>query len=261
MMQYCAKCGAPISDDAGFCSTCGKKVDGGPTSQTQSGMYPLGHVKPQQYDSMVPTTGNKHAVWWVVGILGVLMVAGLSAFFATQVTKSAPQPALQPQIIQKTETKDPIPAQPSQVVTVVIPNSVVSAEALTDFRIYVQAKERLNTDIIALASQINSRLNETGTLRYSQDLRNRARLLINDITQYSSKLSVRNYSPEFQGSKSLLLQLFDLETTRARSLYNGLVEAINDQDYQSSFSVGTRAAYEFDDMNARFVQEYSSLDR
>jgi len=255
-----------MSDDAGFCSTCGHKINGGATTaQTQSGTNLSGHGKHQQYDSMVPgtltTIGTKHAVWWGVGILGVLIVAGIVAFFVTQVTKPAPQPASQPQIIQKNETKDPIPAQPSQAVTGVIPNSTVSANALADFRIYVQAKERLNTEIIALATQVNGRLNQTGTLRYSQDLRNRARLLINDITQYSSNLSGRNYPPEFQGAKSLLLQLFDLETTRARSLYNGLIEGINDQDYQSSFSVGTRAAYEFDDMNARFVQEYGLLDK
>jgi len=254
-----------MSDDAIFCATCGKKIGGEPTSQVPSGLYPSSHVKPQQYDSMVSspvaTTSTKHAVWWGAGILGVLIVAGLVTFFATQVTKPTPQSDPQPQIIKKNETKDPTPAQPSQVVTGVMPNSTMNINVLADFRIYVQAKERLNTEIIALASQINSRLNNSGTLRYSHDLRNRARLLINDSTQYSSNLAGKNYPLEFQGAKSLLLQLFDLETTRARSLYNGLIEGINDQDYQSSFSVGTRAAYEFDEMNARFIQEYSSLDR
>ena len=133
--------------------------------------------------------------------------------------------------------------------------------SLADLRVFVQAKERINTEIIDLASQINGRLSHTGTLRHSQDLRNRARILIDDIARHSSTLTGKYYPPEYQGIKSLLLQLFDLETTRARSLYNGLTEGINGQDFQSSFSVGTRAAYEFDDMNAQFVQEYSLLDR
>lgn len=257
-MQYCRKCGISMSDDAGFCSTCGQKNDGLPTSQIQSGTDPLGPVKPKQYDLVVrPATGNQHAVWWGVGIVGVCIMVGIITYFATQYTKIVPEP----QITKQMEGKNPIPVQPSQPVTGVMPNSTVKANALTDFRIYVQAKERINTEIIDLASQINSRINQYGTLTYSQDLRNRARLLINDIPQYSSRLAEKNYPPEFQGAKSLLLQLFDLETTRARSLYNGLTEGINGQDYQSSFSVGTRAAYEFDDMNARFVQEYGSLDK
>jgi len=261
-MQYCTKCGASLSDDAVFCSTCGQRIDGLSTSQTQSETHSSGsHGKPKQYQVVVPSalpaTSSKHAIWWGVGIAGVLIVAGLIAFFAAQIPQSAPAS----QIAPKTETRNPTTAYPPQGVTSVMPNSPVNANSLADFRIYVQAKERINTDIIDLASQINSRLNQTGTLRYSQDLRNRGRFLIEDIARYSSALSGKSYPLEFQGAKSLLLQLFDLETTRARSLYNGLIEGINGQDFQSSFSVGTRAAYEFDDMNARFVQEYSSLDR
>ena len=251
-MQYCTKCGGLVPKGVFFCATCGQKIGGAQSVSPD---------KPKQYDSMVPATlGNtrdKQALWWGIGIFGIFIVAGLITFFAIQFTKSAhetPAPL-------KVETKDPVLTPPSQGVSGLINNAPVNGNELADFRIYVQAKERINTEIIELASQINSRLNENGTLRYSQDLRNRARLTTDDIAQYSSKLSNHKYPPEFQSAKSLLLQLFDLETTRARSLYNGLTEGINSQDFQSSFSVGTRAAYEFDDMNARFVQEYSSLDK
>jgi hypothetical protein len=202
------------------------------------------------------TVSNKHAVWYGLGIAGILIAAGLIAFFSAQNTKALPGP----QATKKVVASTPVPPEPSQS-TLGLQNPTANTDALTEFRVNVQAKERINTEIIDLASQINSRLSQSGTLRYSQDLKDRARIIINDIPQYSRRLSEKNYPSEFQGAKSLLLQLFDLETTRVRSLYNGLTEGLNGQDYQSSFSVGTRAAYQFDDLNARFVQEYSTLDR
>lgn len=243
-MQYCRKCGAQLADDAGFCTKCGQKA----------GSQAMQVYLPPEASS---AASNKHAIWYGVGIAGILIVSGLIAFFAAQNTRTL----LGPQTTKKIEARIPVPAEPSQSTLSQLPTPTANTGALVEFRTSVQAKERINTDIIDLASQVNSRLGQSGTLRYSQDLRDRARTIINEIPQYSSRLSERSYPAEFQSAKSLLLQLFDLETTRARSLYNGLTEGLNGQDYQSSFSVGTKAAYEFDDLNARFVKEYSTLDK
>ena len=69
------------------------------------------------------------------------------------------------------------------------------------------------------------------------------------------RFTPKNYPDEMQNAKALLLQLLDLEMTRARSLYNGLIEGGNGQDYKSSFSVGTSASYKFDEVNNKFVLE------
>lgn len=255
-MQYCPRCGNAIEDKAVFCTVCGQKTgisaenDPNSTNLAAAPRRITYARQPEPLDS----TGNRQ-VWWIAGIVGGLILAGGGTFFVMQ----AHTPAPGTQIVQKAQPQTPAPSQPAQG-AFKLPGAPGTNAAVAEFRTYVEAKERLNTEIVDLASQVNSRLSQAGTLRYSQDLRNKARLIIEDIARYSSTLAGKNYPAEFQNSKSLLLRLYDLETTRARSLYNGLLEGINGQDFQSSFAVGTKAAYEFDDLNARFLQEYNSLE-
>jgi len=130
---------------------------------------------------------------------------------------------------------------------------------MQSFRNLVQEKERINTEIVDLAGMINNRIGANGNLIGANDLKNRAQQIMNDIKINSNQLVNSNYSSEFDPSKKLLIQLFDLELTRASSLYNGLVEGGNGQDYKSSFRVGTQASYKFDEIEAAFNREYSNL--
>ena len=245
-MKYCVNCGNQLTEGSAFCTKCGMKLGAARTSPPP----PATAV----YNDFQDHAGHQRntKLLWGIGIFCLLFVAiGGGYYFSSYFTEKnnrVAAPAVQNQVGIDTKT------------TVSAAVSSVSPAVVNDFRIYVQAKERFNSSIIELATQVNVRLGQDAGLRYSHDLRNRASGLVNEITQYNNQLAAKQYPVEMQNSKVLLQQLLDLEMTRARSLYNGLTEGINGQNFQSSFSVGTSAAYQFDEVNGRFVQEYGNIN-
>ena len=250
-MKYCFHCGGVLKDEAVFCGHCGKTtVDAAVTGEVNS-------------------KKSKGISWfaWLSIIAVVLISVSVSAFFLSPdvenyvrtlipgMNRSTPIAAVVPQS-QPTQG----PPQGVQAPAQVLAGNKINAMVLNDFRVSVQAKERFNTEIIDLAGQINGRIGQTGGLRNAQDLRSKAQVLVNSIENESRQLASKNYPDEMQNAKALLLQLLDLEMTRARSLYNGLIEGGNGQDYKSSFSVGTSASYKFDEVNNKFVLENNTLD-
>lgn len=138
-------------------------------------------------------------------------------------------------------------------------SSVTQHDFLPEFRNFVQSKDRINTGIVNLAGKINGRINTGIGIRSAYDLKGEANRLLNEAQANYNGLSNQSYPPEYSSAKGLLIQLFQLEITRARSLYNGLVEASNGSDYSSSFGVGTRAAYKYDEIESLFLNEYTIL--
>jgi hypothetical protein len=258
-MKYCYNCGNALQDEAEFCGKCGKSTVA-ETNASAAGKQFNANTQ-VSLDSSRPSEKRSVLPWMLVLGLTMIMLTTAVCFFVF--SDSRKTVANNPHV-GNAVTSNSITA-PKSVETATSGQQIskantVSLAVINDFRVYVQAKERLNTEIIELASQINNRIAQTGGLRSSHDLRNRAQQLIREIEQYSGQLSGRAYPPEIQFAKSLLLQLFDLEMTRTRSLYNGIVEGSNGQDYGSSFSVGTSAAYKFDDVNSRFVEANITLD-
>lgn len=220
-VKYCQHCGMAMKDNVTFCGQCGSK--GSPS---------------------IPFYATKS---FLIGVAAALVIA-IGGYVAS--LPASPSNRSNQSVLPAPATSAPTP-----------PSSAQIPEAqLNDFRFFAQAKERFNTDIVNLANLINGRINQTGGLRSSKDLQDQAQKLIRDVEQNSSQLAAKDYPAEMQNVKALLLQLFDLEVTRARSLYNGMVEGANGQDYKSSFSVGTSASYKFDEVNNKFVQENDSLN-
>jgi uncharacterized membrane protein YvbJ len=241
-IKYCDKCGNAMKAKDAFCGKCGKA----PQEEQSSSIDFSGQA------AVIPSHNNKHSLLpWIIILLLVLIggVIGGYFFFANS------QQMASSDIVKSNNSA----SSASQNVSTKA-SSKLTADALNDFRVYVQTKERLNTEIIDLAGQVNNRIGQTGGLRSSQDLKNRAQSLAHETEQISKKLSGKTYPAELQGAKTLLLQLFDLEMTRVQSLYNGITEGLNGQDYSKSFSSGTSAAYKFDEVNDNFIQENNLLD-
>lgn len=238
--SYCDKCGAAMEADDLFCGGCGSSANGQAPVYIQDSQVPAFEKRKMSFMASVS-----------IGIvLAVLLIGGaytLSSNFEQTVNSL---------ILGVNSTKPVVSKFEKPPVT----ELRLTTDELNDFRSYVRVKERLNSDIINLANQVNDRINQTGNLRNSSDLRNRAQQLVREIEQYSGELANKNYSPQLQTAKPLLLQLFDLEMTRARSLLNGIIEGSNGQNYSSSFSVGTSAAYKFDEVNSNFILDNNALD-
>lgn len=249
-MAHCRFCGAGVSDQAGFCQICGKDLRT-PVNQAQT--YPV-------------QSGSPNAAGIILIVTIILLVAICGGFIVYQVDQEAA-------VSQQTSQSVSLPAAnpPTNTTSIVQADSqktmassnsgvpVFSGQQAEDFRRSVEEKERINSNLIELAGKANSRVNSYGHLRGSEDLKYQAKQLYNEVQSYSNDLAYKTFPSEYQNSKNLLMQLYGLELTRARSLYNGLVEGNNGQNYQSSFSVGTNAAYKFDEVESQFVREYSNL--
>lgn len=258
MGNFCGNCGAELKINKKFCDNCGR----------QAGLAEQKTVAKFSFKTLF----KQYLLWRFRGFLVciiILSIASIGFMFMQKTGLINNAVAVEKSQDKAVSVEPKAPDNVSQVANnsaislqkaSAVPASKLTSANLNDFRVYVQAKERINSNIIDLASRVNNRIGETGGLKSAQDIRDNANSIIYECERLSSQLSAKEYPPELQGAKGLLLQLFDLELSRVRSLYNGLGEGIAGRDYSSSFSVGTSAAYKFDEVNSKFIQENTSLD-
>lgn len=227
MANYCKKCGAAIAPGAGFCKQCGAPVEVN-NSQIQPQPYGYGNA-PIPVNGPSQQGGNKNTVVAVVAVVAVLVIAAC-VFFAL-----------------KSDDKPAAPAQPVQTQQA----SNTDAQKKEKLAKLVKDKDALDLEIKELANAVNDYLKYNSNFMGSSanNVKYRAKTTLEHVHAVQSEARAADVGN--QAVKTALLDTLDAEEGRANGLYKGIMDSATNGDYSIGFGEGTKAAYRFDEANAR----------
>ena len=225
MAKFCNKCGAILQPGASFCKQCGSRVG----EAEQLYQQPQGNPFPPATQINKADNSSKNIIAVVVAVVAVIAIGAIT-FWAL---KSEDKPVANTQ--QQVTTQQPASASQQK-------------EKLNKL---VKDKDALDLEIKELANGVNDYLKYNSNFMGSSanNIKYRAKTTLEHVQAVQNEAKLADLGD--QNIKGALLEVLDAEAGRANGLYKGIMDSATNGDYSVGFGEGTKAAYRFDEANAR----------